>query len=140
MGINTIRSFPGRGTLVWGSRTLAGSDALGDEYTYVPVRRLALHIEESLGRGLSWAVFEPNDEPLWAQLRLTVEAFLHDLFRRGAFAGSTAREAYVVKCDRSTMSQADIDSGQATVLIGFAPLRPAEFVILRIRQRTADRP
>ncbi|KAB7744107.1 phage tail sheath family protein [Nostocoides sp. F2B08] len=139
LGINAIRSFPGFGTVVWGSRTLAGSDALGDEYKYVPVRRLALHIEESLQRGLAWAVFEPNDEPLWAQLRLSVGAFLHDLFRRGAFAGQRAEEAFFVRCDRSTMSQVDIDSGWTTLLVGFAPLKPAEFVILRIRQRTASR-
>lgn len=138
LGINVIRSFPGRGTLVWGSRTLAGADTLGDEYKYVPVRRLALHVEESLERGLTWAVFEPNAEPLWAQLRLTAQTFLHDLFRRGALAGRTPDEAFVVRCDRSTMSQADIDSGWVTVLVGFAPLKPAEFVILHIRQRTAD--
>ncbi|MGA8046955.1 MAG: phage tail sheath subtilisin-like domain-containing protein [Dermatophilaceae bacterium] len=137
LGVNAIRSFPGYGTVVWGSRTLAGADALGDEYKYVPVRRLALHLGESLERGLAWAVFEPNDEPLWTQLRLAVEAFLQDLFRRGAFAGRTPDEAFVVRCDRSTMTQADIESGWVTVLVGFAPLKPAEFVILRIRQRTA---
>ena len=137
LGINAIRSFPGFGTVVWGSRTLAGADTLGDEYKYVPVRRLALHIEESLQRGLAWAVFEPNDEPLWARLRQSVEGFLYGLFQRGAFAGQKAEEAFLVRCDRSTMSQADIDSGQATVLVGFAPLRPAEFLILRVRQRTA---
>ena len=137
LGVNVIRSFSGYGTVVWGSRTLAGANSLGDEYKYVPVRRLALHLEESLERGLGWVVFEPNDEPLWAKLRLSVGAFLHDLFRRGAFAGRTAEEAYVVGCDRSTMTQADIDSGWVTVLVGFAPLKPAEFVILRIRQRTA---
>ena len=140
LGINAIRSFPGFGTVVWGGRTIAGADTLGDEYKYVPVRRLALHIEASLERGLQWAVFEPNDEPVWAQLRLTVEAFLHDLFRQGAFAGRTADEAFFVRCDRSTMSQTDIDSGWATVLVGFAPLKPAEFVVLRIRQRTAGQP
>lgn len=136
LGVNLIRPFPGPGTVVWGSRTLAGADALADEDRYVPVRRLALHIEESLTRGLQWAVFEPNDEPLWAGLRLAVSTFLFDLFRRGAFAGRAQDEAFFVRCDRTTMTQGDIDSGLATVLVGFAPVKPAEFVLLRIRQRT----
>lgn len=137
LGINVVRAFPGYGTVVWGARTLAGTDALADEYRYVPVRRLALHIGASLERGLQWATFEPNDEPLWARLRVAVEAFLHELFRRGAFAGQRADEAFFVKCDTETTSQADVTGGFVNVLVGFAPLKPAEFVILHIRQRTA---
>jgi phage tail sheath protein FI len=136
-GINAIRSFAGRGTLVWGSRTLAGADPLANEYRFVPVRRLTLFIEESLERGLQWAVFEPNDAPLWARLRGAVETFLLDLFRRGALAGLKPEEAYVVRCDHTTTTQADIESGHVTVLVGFAPITPAEFLILRIRLRAA---
>lgn len=132
-GINVIRSFPGRGIMVWGGRTLAGADSAADDYKYVPVRRLALHIEESLHRGTQWAVFEPNAEPLWAQLRLQISAFLQDLFRQGAFAGSTSRDAYFVKCDAGTTSQSDILAGVVNVVVGFAPLKPAEFVVLHLR-------
>src|SRR5690606_15217767 len=114
-------------------RTLAGADSAADDYKYVPVRRLALHIEESLHRGTQWAVFEPNAEPLWAQLRLHISAFLEDLFRQGAFAGSTSREAYFVKCDAGTTSQSDILAGVVNVVVGFAPLKPAEFVVLHLR-------
>jgi phage tail sheath protein FI len=100
----------------------------------VPVRRLALFIEETLYRGTQWVVFEPNDEPLWAQIRLNVGAFMHGLFRQGAFQGRTPREAYLVKCDRETTTQADINLGVVNTLVGFAPLRPAEFVMIRIQQ------
>ena len=137
LGINALRAFPGSGTVVWGSRTLAGADVLADEYKYVPVRRLALFIEESLLRGTQWAVFEPNGEPLWAELRVAVDGFLHSLFRQGAFQGTTAREAYFVTCDRSTMTQADVAAGVVTVLVGFAPLKPAEFLVLRLQTRAA---
>jgi hypothetical protein len=119
---------------VWGARTLRGSDQLADEYKYLPVRRLALHLEESLYRGCQWAVFEPNDEPLWSQLRLNVGVFLHDLFRQGAFAGRSPREAYFVKCDQETTTASDVNNGVVNVVVGFAPLRPAEFVIITIRQ------
>jgi hypothetical protein len=122
------------GTIVWGARTLRGSDHLGDEYRYLPVRRLALHIEESLFRGTQWVVFEPNDEPLWAQIRLNLGAFMHDLFRQGAFQGTTARDAYFVKCDRETTTSSDVNSGRVNILVGFAPVRPAEFVVLQIQQ------
>jgi phage tail sheath protein FI len=134
VGINCLRTFPAAGTVVWGARTLRGADQLGDEYKYLPVRRLALHIEESLFRGTRWVVFEPNDEPLWAQIRLNLGAFLHDLFRQGAFQGSTARDAYFVKCDRETTTATDVDAGRVNILVGFAPVRPAEFVILQIQQ------
>jgi phage tail sheath protein FI len=134
LGINCLRSFPASGVVVWGARTLRGADQLADEYKYLPVRRLALHLEESLYRGCQWAVFEPNDEPLWSQLRLNVGTFLHDLFRQGAFAGRSPREAYFVKCDRETTTASDVNSGIVNVVVGFAPLRPAEFVIITIRQ------
>ena len=134
LGINCLRTFPVIGRVVWGSRTLRGADAAGDEYKYLPVRRTALFIEESLYRGLKWVVFEPNDEPLWAQIRLNVGAFMHTLFRQGAFQGQTPREAYLVKCDKETTTQNDINLGVVNILVGFAPLKPAEFVIIRLQQ------
>jgi phage tail sheath protein FI len=134
LGINCLRSFPVNGRVVWGARTLRGADQLADEYKYVPVRRIALFIEESLYRGTQWVVFEPNDEPLWAQIRLNVGAFMHDLFRQGAFQGQTPREAYLVKCDKETTTQNDINRGVVNILVGFAPLKPAEFVIITIQQ------
>jgi uncharacterized protein len=134
LGINCLRFFPAAGRVVWGARTLRGNDQLADEYKYVPVRRLALFIEESLYRGTQWVVFEPNDEPLWAQIRLNVGAFMHNLFRQGAFQGSTPREAYLVKCDSETTTQNDINLGIVNILVGFAPLKPAEFVIIKIQQ------
>ncbi|KUN83652.1 phage tail sheath family protein [Streptomyces griseoruber] len=133
-GINCLRTFPGTGTVLWGARTLRGADHLGDEYKYLPVRRLALHIEESLFRGTQWVVFEPNDEPLWAQIRLNLGAFMHNLFRQGAFQGTTARDAYFVKCDRETTTANDVNAGQVNIVVGFAPVRPAEFVVLQIQQ------
>jgi phage tail sheath protein FI len=134
LGINCLRSFPVAGTVVWGARTLRGADQLADEYKYVPVRRLALYIEESLYRGTQWVVFEPNDEPLWAQIRLNVGAFMHNLFRQGAFQGQTPRDAYFVKCDKETTTQNDINLGIVNIVVGFAPLKPAEFVIISIQQ------
>jgi Phage tail sheath protein FI len=98
------------------------------------VRRLALYIEESLFRGTQWVVFEPNDEPLWAQIRLNVGAFLQNLFRQGAFQGSTPRDAYFVKCDRETTTPNDVNSGRVNIHVGFAPVRPAEFVLIQIQQ------
>jgi Bacteriophage tail sheath protein len=111
-----------------------GADLLADDYKYVPIRRLALFIEESLYRGTQWVVFEPNDEPLWAQIRLNVGAFMHNLFRQGAFQGKTPQEAYFVKCDKDTTPQNDTNLGIVNIVIGFAPLRPAEFVIIKIQQ------
>ena len=134
LGLNCLRSFPVFGRVVWGARTLRGADQAADEYKYVPVRRLALFIEESLYRGTQWVVFEPNDEPLWAQIRLNIGAFMQSLFRQGAFQGSTPREAYLVKCDRETTTQDDINRGIVNILVGFAPLKPAEFVIIKIQQ------
>jgi phage tail sheath protein FI len=135
-GLNVLRTFPVHGSIVWGARTLDGADARASEWRYVPVRRLALFIEASLRRGLQWAVFEPNDEPLWGQIRLNVGSFMNQLHRQGAFAGASARDAYLVKCDSETTTQADINLGIVNVLVAFAPVRPAEFVILRIQQRT----
>lgn len=134
LGINCLRSFPVAGTVVWGARTLRGADQLADEYKYVPVRRTALFIEESLYRGLKWAVFEPNDEPLWAQIRLNVGAFMQTLFRQGAFQGQTPKDAYFVKCDKDTTTQNDVNLGVVNVIVGFAPLKPAEFVVISIQQ------
>ncbi|WP_229369289.1 phage tail sheath family protein [Umezawaea beigongshangensis] len=134
LGVNCLRSFPVIGPVVWGARTLEGADALASQWKYVPVRRLALMIEESLYRGTKWVVFEPNDEPLWAQIRLNVGAFMHSLFERGAFQGVSSRDAYFVKCDKDTTTQNDVNSGVVNVLVGFAPLKPAEFVIIKIEQ------
>jgi len=134
IGVNCLRSFPIVGRVVWGARTMRGADLLADEYRYVPVRRLALFIEESLFRATQWVVFEPNDEPLWAQIRLNLGAFMQGLFRQGAFQGTTPREAYFVKCDRETTTPNDVNLGRVNILVGFAPLRPAEFVILQIQQ------
>jgi hypothetical protein len=136
LGINALRVFPIFGEVSWGARTLEGADQLASEWKYIPVRRTALFIEESLYQGLTWVVFEPNDEPLWAQIRLNVGAFMQGLFRRGAFQGRTPREAYLVKCDSETTTQNDIDLGIVNILVGFAPLKPAEFVIIRIQQIT----
>jgi hypothetical protein len=134
LGINCLRALPPAGRVIWGARTLQGDNRLASEWKFIPVRRTALFIEESLFRGLKWAVFEPNDEPLWAQIRLNAGSFMHSLFRQGAFQGSTPREAYFVKCDKETTTQNDIDSGIVNVVVGFAPLKPAEFVVIKIQQ------
>jgi phage tail sheath protein FI len=131
LGLNAIRKFPVFGPVVWGARTLMGPDSLASEWKYVPVKRTALMIEESVYRGLQWAVFEHNDEPLWAKIRLSVGAFMHGLFRQGAFKGATPKDAYIVKCDAETTTMNDINLGVVNVVVGFAPLRPAEFVILK---------
>lgn len=134
LGINCLRSLPVYGNVVWGARTLHGHNDRGSEWKYVPVRRTALFIEESLYRGTQWVVFEPNDEPLWAQIRLNVGSFMNTLFRQGAFQGASARQAYFVKCDSETTTQNDIDRGIVNILVGFAPLKPAEFVIIKLQQ------
>lgn len=134
LGINCLRAFPVGGRVVWGSRTLRGADQLADEWKYLPVRRTALFIEESLYRGTQWVVFEPNDEPLWAQIRLNVGAFMQGLFRQGAFQGTSPRDAYFVKCDKETTTQNDIDLGIVNIAVGFAPLKPAEFVVIKLQQ------
>lgn len=134
LGLNCLRSFPLIGRVVWGARTLQGADALESQWKYVPVRRTALFIEESLYRGTKWVVFEPNDETLWGNIRLNVGSFMHSLFIKGAFFGSSSDQAYFVKCDSETTTQNDIDSGIVNIVVGFAPLKPAEFVIIQIQQ------
>lgn len=134
LAINCLRTRPAAGRVVWGSRTLQGDDRLASEWKYIPVRRLALYIEESLYRGTHWVVFEPNDEPLWAQIRLNVGAFMHGLFRQGAFQGQTPKDAYFVKCDKETTPQDQINLGIVNIVVGFAPLKPAEFVVLKLQQ------
>ncbi|MHA0287615.1 phage tail sheath family protein [Mycobacterium sp. C3-094] len=133
-GINCLRQFPATGRVVWGARTLKGDDQLANEWKYLPVRRTALYIEESLYRGLKWVVFEPNDEPLWSQIRLNVGAFMHDMFRQGAFQGLTPNKAYFVKCDNESTTQSDINNGIVNIVVGFAPLKPAEFVVISLKQ------
>lgn len=135
-GVNCIRSFVGRGAVNWGGRTLAGDDAMASEWKYIAVRRLALMIEASIERGTRWAVFESNDQRLWGEIRNCVGDYMHALFRQGAFRGASVREAYSVRCGLgTTMTQRDVDDGIVIIEVGFAPLKPAEFVILRIRQR-----
>lgn len=134
LGINCLRALPAAGRVVWGARTLEGDDRLASQWKYVPVRRTALFIEESLYRGTQWVVFEPNDEPLWAQIRLNIGAFMNSLFRQGAFQGTTPKDAYFVKCDKETNPQNDIDRGIVNIIVGFAPLKPAEFVIIKLQQ------
>jgi uncharacterized protein len=137
IGVNVIRQFPAAGLVIWGSRTLATKT--DPEYRYVPVRRIAIYLEQSLYNGIQWAVFEPNDEDLWASLRLNIGAFMLLQFRAGAFQGKTPSEAFFVKCDATTTTQADIDAGVVNILVGFAPLKPAEFVVLRLTQIVGQR-
>jgi uncharacterized protein len=134
LGIDCLRGFPVIGNIVWGGRTLRGADALADQWKYLAVRRMAYFIEETLYRNTQWVVFEPNDEPLWAQIRLNIGAFMQGLFQQGAFQGKTPAQAYLVKCDRETTTQNDINRGVVNIIVGFAPLKPAEFVVIKIEQ------
>ncbi|MEA2023598.1 MAG: phage tail sheath subtilisin-like domain-containing protein, partial [Actinomycetota bacterium] len=134
-GVNALRSFPRYGNVCWGSRTLAGTHAMVSEWKYVPVRRTALFIEGTLTQGLQWVVFEPNGEPLWSQIRLSVSDFLDGLFRKGAFQGAKPSDAYFVKVDGGTTTRADIEAGVVNIVVGFAPLKPAEFIVIKIAQR-----
>ncbi len=134
LGINALRSFPQIGNVAWGARTLAGSDQDASEWKYIPVRRFAVYLEESLDRGSKWTVFEPNDDLLWAQIRSSFGAFLTSLFRQGAFQGTQPGDAFFIKCDETTTTQDDIDSGVINIVVGFAPLKPAEFVVIHIQQ------
>ncbi len=134
LGINCLRAMPAAGRVVWGARTLEGDDRSPSDWKYIPVRRTALFIEESLYRGMHWVVFEPNDEPLWAQIRLNAGAFMHNLFRQGAFQGQSPKDAYFVKCDKETTTQNDINLGIVNIIVGFAPLKPAEFVVIQLQQ------
>ena len=133
-GIDCLRFFEGRGYRVWGARTITSDP----EWTYVNVRRLFIYLEHSIDRSTQWAVFEPNNEELWLKIRLTIESFLYTVWRTGALMGTKPEDAYFVRCDRSTMSQADLDNGRLICLIGVAPTKPAEFVIFRIGQWTAE--
>jgi len=136
-GVNALRQLPGPGLVVWGARTLRGADQFTSEWKYLPVRRTVLFIEESIRAGTTWVGAEPNGEPLWAQIRASVGSFLDGLFRAGAFQGAKQEQAYFVKCDSETTTQGDIEAGRVTLLVGFAPLRPAEFVVLRIDFKAA---
>jgi hypothetical protein len=131
IAVNVIRRVPGSGFVVWGTRTI-GSDA---SWRYIPVRRMAIFLRTSIYYGIQWAVFEPNDEPLWASLRLNIRAFMMTQFRAGAFQGGKPDDAFFVKCDSSTTTQQDIDNGVVNILVGFAPLKPAEFVVLKLSQK-----
>lgn len=137
LGVNCLRVMPPTGIVVWGSRTLVKEESNSEFNTfwkYLPVRRLALFIEESLYRGTHWAVFEPNDESLWSKVRISVGTFMHDLFKNGAFHGTKPSEAYFIKCDSETTTQNDREKGIINIIVGFAPLKPAEFVIIKIQQ------
>ena len=137
LGVNCLRRFPNYGSVIWGTRTL--STKADPEWRYVPVRRTAIYIEESVYNGIQWAVFEPNNHRLWASLRSNIGGFMNGLFRAGAFQGEKASDAYFVRCGLGdTMTQNDIDRGQVIVIVGFAPLKPAEFVIVRIQQKVAQ--
>lgn len=138
LGINCLRQFPVYGRVAWGARTTVGADKQASEWKYIPVRRMTLFIEESLYRGLQWVVFEPNGEQLWSQIRLNVTAFMQNLFRQGAFAGTSPRDAYLVKCDAETTTATDQNLGIVNVVVAFAPLKPAEFVIVKISQLTGQ--
>ncbi len=129
-----IRKFPGSGIVLWGARTLSSDP----EYKYIPVRRMAIMLRVSIYNGIQWTVFEPNDEELWSQIRLNIGSFMMTLFRQGAFQGSTPSQAFFVKCDGETTTQADIDLGIVNVLVGFAPLKPAEFVVVKISQKAGQ--
>jgi phage tail sheath protein FI len=134
-GINCLRQFPSLPPVVYGARTLAYRNmALKDQWGYIAVRRMALFLEQSLYANLTWAVFEPNDTPLWNALTQEVSAFMLGLFRQGAFAGTTPRQAFLVQCDATTTTPADVANGIVNILVGFAPLRPAEFVVVQIAQ------
>jgi uncharacterized protein len=137
LGVNCLRDLPGMPTVVFGARTLA--TASDDQWRYVPIRRMALFLEQSLDAGLRWAVFEPNAAPLWSDIAVSIEVFMSGLFRQGAFQGTKPADAFFVKCDGQTTTQADIDNGIVNILIGFAPLKPAEFVIIKIAQMAAQR-
>jgi len=136
IAVNCLRSFPNVGTVVFGARTSVGADGntAFQQWKYIPVRRMALFIEQTLYRNLGWVVFEPNDTPLWVSIRTSIEAFMLTLFHQGAFQGDKPSQAFQVKCDETTTTQTDIDSGKVNIIVAFAPLKPAEFVIVKIAQ------
>jgi hypothetical protein len=134
LGVNCLRDFPGIGTVIFGSRTLVTQNPAFVEWRYVPVRRMALFLEQTLRANLTWVVFEPNDEPLWVAIRMSIESFMLSLFHQGAFQGDTPSVAFQVLCDSTTTTQQDIDNGIVNIVVAFAPLKPAEFVIIKIAQ------
>lgn len=140
IAVNCLRTLPLVGPVSWGARTAAGLDEMPSQWKYIPVRRTALFIEESVRRGTQWAVFEPNDEPLWSSIRLNISAFMNSLFKQGAFQGSKPTDAYLVQCDASNNPQSSIDQGILNILVGFQPLVPAEFVIIQIEQLVGQLP
>jgi phage tail sheath protein FI len=140
IGINCLRQFQGSGPVIWGARTLRGSEQANDEWKYVNVRRLTLFIEQSIEQGLSWTAFEPNGDPLFAKIRLLVGNFMQGLWRQGAFVGTTPAASYFVKCDGSTTTRDDTANGIVNIVVGFAPIRPAEFVVITIRLRAGQPP
>ena len=134
LGVNCLRTFPGIGTVVFGARTSVTANTAFQQWRYVPVRRMALFIEQTLYNNLGWVIFEPNDDPLWVAIRTSIENFMLSLFNQGAFQGATPSKAFQVKCDSSTTTQADIDNGIVNIIVAFAPLKPAEFVVIKIAQ------
>jgi len=134
IGVNCIRSFPGAGTVVFGARTLVSANQALQQWKYVPVRRMALFIEQTLKTNLTWVIFEPNDDPLWVAIRISIESFMLSLFNQGAFAGTTPSDAFQVKCDSTTTTPDDQANGVVNIIVAFAPLRPAEFVVVKIAQ------
>lgn len=134
LGVNCLRTFPGTGTVVFGARTTTTQDSALQQWRYVPVRRMALFIEQTLYANLGWVIFEPNDTPLWNAITTSINAFMLTLFHQGAFQGATASDAFQVKCDATTTTQADINNGIVNILVAFAPLKPAEFVVIKIAQ------
>ena len=133
-GIDCLRTFPGVGTVVFGARTLVSANTAFQQWKYVSVRRMALFLEQTLYRNLGWVVFEPNDDPLWVAIRTSIEGFMLSLFHQGAFQGTKPSQAFQVKCDATTTTQQDIDNGIVNIIVAFAPLKPAEFVIIKIAQ------
>jgi Bacteriophage tail sheath protein len=133
-GVNALRTFVGYGSVVWGARTVSHDVA----WRYIPVRRMANFLKSSIYDGIQWAVFEPNDEPLWAALRLNIGGFMMDLFSQHAFQGATPDQAFFVKCDNETTTETDQQLGIVNVLVGFAPLKPAEFVVVKLSQKVSE--
>jgi phage tail sheath protein FI len=134
LGVNCLRDFPGIGTVIFGARTLVTENPAFEQWRYVPVRRMALFLEQTLKANLTWVVFEPNDSPLWVAIRTSIESFMLSLFHQHAFQGDTPSQAFQVLCDSSTTTQQDIDNGIVNIIVAFAPLKPAEFVIIKIAQ------
>jgi uncharacterized protein len=134
IGVDCLRNVTGVGTVIWGARTLVTENTSQQQWQYVPVRRMALFLEQTLRANLTWVVFEPNDEPLWVAIRSSIESFMLSLFQQGAFQGTKPSDAFQVLCDGTTTTQQDIDTGVVNILVAFAPLKPAEFVIIQIAQ------